>query len=83
MGNGVGDLNIKAECNLLIQTCNIQDCWEHDTNTYNLAPNSALTQINGFTFANTGDWEAEWIVKYPQINNRVVLYPSNDSSVFF
>ena len=82
LGNGVGDLNIKAECNLLIQTYSIQDCWEYDTNTYNLAPNNALTQINGFTFANTGDWEAEWIVKYPQINNRVVLYPSDDSSVF-
>ena len=31
MGEGVGDLNIKAECRLLIQTCNIEDCTYYRT----------------------------------------------------
>ena len=29
MGIGAGDLNIKAECNLLIQTCVIEDCLKY------------------------------------------------------
>ena len=82
LGNGVGDLNIKAECRLLIQTCNIQDCWEYDPNTYNLAPNSALTQINGFTFENTGDWEVEWIMTLSAGKSRVVLYNPSNANVF-
>ena len=34
LGNGVGDLNIKAECNLLIQTCSIQDYWRYDSTVH-------------------------------------------------
>ena len=41
MGNGVGDLNIKAECRLLIQTCSIQDYWRYDS-TVHSTPNEVV-----------------------------------------
>ena len=34
LGIGAGDLNIKAECSLLIQTCSIEDCVLYNSNTY-------------------------------------------------
>ena len=66
----------------LTKTYELEDCWDYDTNTYNLAPNSAIAQIDSFSFTNTGDWEVEWIMNLPQGANRVVLYNPNNTGTF-
>ena len=48
LGIGAGDLNIKAECNLLIQTCVIEDCLKYFPLTDN-THQSAFTIPSGVT----------------------------------
>lgn len=51
MGNGVGDLNIKAECRLLIQTFSIEDCDYYSTTVYSSTVdlNKTLLNVTGCT----------------------------------
>lgn len=60
----------------------ISDCWIYNPNTFNLAPNSGLTQINNFQFENDGDWEMSCTFKQPSASCRFALYPSTDTSSF-
>lgn len=69
-------------CILVTKTYELEDCWDYDTTTYNLAPNSGITQIDSFTFTNTGNWEVEWIMKLPAGKSRVVLYNPSNANVY-
>ena len=83
MGNGVGDLNIKAECNLLIQTCRIEDYWkiglQSSDSWHNIkSPNTGSVSNGEFIGYNKIldcdlDWSKDWSIEadYKQSAYRV------------
>ena len=66
----------------LQETFVIQDYIVYNTNSYNLPPNSNITQVSNFQFANTGEWETEWTYKLPQGKCRPVLYSPNNQNIY-
>ena len=44
-GNGVGDLNIKAECMSLIQTCSIEDCTYYNESAFTSSQSSFNVEL--------------------------------------
>ena len=64
------------------ETYDIEDCILYTTTSYNLPPNSGITQISNIEFDNSINWQVEWIQNFPSSNCRCLLYPSNDSSQF-
>lgn len=58
LGKGVGDLNIKAECNLLIQTCDVEDCFGYaPTEQYYSGRDKHFKLLGDCNFPNNVDWE--------------------------
>ena len=81
--SGSGDVSFTAVVGTISsETYTIEDCIRYDTTTRNLAPNSSLSQIDSFSFTNTGDWEVEWIMNLPAGKSRVVLYNPSNANVF-
>lgn len=78
MGIGAGDLNIKAECRLLIQTCSIEDCNLHFADERSQTGNATNEIVSGFRFPNTNKWVWEYDMKTSGTSTVPCLSDSND-----
>ena len=79
LGIGAGDLNIKAECNLLIQTYSIEDCINYDAMTSNSGKWTIPSTVsiseyssNGWKYGNASTFQFIDLTNTPYSSNYSV-----------